>query len=158
MFLTIVGLITGRLLETVLFAVSFLPLRSSCGGYHAKTHLKCFITLAIVYVLFLILLALVTSPILALATIAMTMFALPILFFMSPVEHENNPLEKEDRKKLTLKSQYISLAISVLIIFLVLILKNTKIAFSLSYGMVTVACSMLNVKTINKIRQLTHKG
>ena len=45
----IIGLCIGRFFETVAFFVSFISLRSGAGGYHAKTYLRCFLGLLVVY-------------------------------------------------------------------------------------------------------------
>ena len=39
----IIGCLCDMLLPSILFLVCYMPLRSFCGGYHAKTHLRCYI-------------------------------------------------------------------------------------------------------------------
>lgn len=48
----ILGYIFGNLIQTMIFLLSYIPLRSYAGGYHAKTEQVCFIfsTLLIIVV------------------------------------------------------------------------------------------------------------
>ena len=36
-----IGIISGQLIESVLFLICFIPLRQFTGGYHANSYLKC---------------------------------------------------------------------------------------------------------------------
>lgn len=38
-----IGFISGNLVQTIMFLLSYIPLRSYAGGYHAKTEQLCFI-------------------------------------------------------------------------------------------------------------------
>lgn len=51
----LIGGISGHLWPSVLYLLIFVGLRSVCGGYHAKTHLRCRISTIGVFVLFLVL-------------------------------------------------------------------------------------------------------
>ncbi|MBQ8010486.1 MAG: accessory gene regulator B family protein, partial [Oscillospiraceae bacterium] len=44
-FLTtlVIGAVCGMFWESVLFMAAYMPLRSFAGGYHAKTHLRCYL-------------------------------------------------------------------------------------------------------------------
>lgn len=46
----IVGILCQQTWETILYIIIFVGLRSVCGGYHAKTHLKCHICTIGVYI------------------------------------------------------------------------------------------------------------
>lgn len=48
----VLSLFVGNFKETVLFLLSFLPVRIYAGGYHADTRIKCFLILIFVYILF----------------------------------------------------------------------------------------------------------
>ena len=39
----LIGTLCCKLWKTILYLIIFVGLRSVCGGYHAKTHLKCHI-------------------------------------------------------------------------------------------------------------------
>lgn len=38
-----IGLVFGMFMQSLVFMLSYLPLRSVAGGYHAKTQLKCYL-------------------------------------------------------------------------------------------------------------------
>ena len=50
----ILAVATGLYLETLCFTISFMTLRGTAGGYHAKTHWGCFLILMLVYAIFAI--------------------------------------------------------------------------------------------------------
>lgn len=51
----VIGLVTSRILQTVVFLLTFILIRSFTGGYHAKTYLVCSITTFFCYMMTLLL-------------------------------------------------------------------------------------------------------
>lgn len=114
----LIGGITHQLWSTVLYLLIFVGLRSVCGGYHAKTHLRCHIGTIGVYILFLLLLntqALTDSALLLLY--GNFIAALPIILF-SPIPHANKPLSETVRKR----SRFLAIILLFLLLLLTLLL------------------------------------
>lgn len=87
--LLLIGLLTGKLIDTIIFIISFSSIRVFSGGYHANSYLKCFIVTVAYYLLVLfsadIMLAFPNRTIILIAII--TLFLSLILFIlMSPVK------------------------------------------------------------------------
>lgn len=110
----IVGILFFDIFSTVVFLLIFILLRSYCGGYHADTYLKCFITTNITY-LFTMSCACFLSV--NLFTVVLTMLiGVPLLYLRAPVENINKPLdtmEKRKYKRISLIIFLILIAISI---------------------------------------------
>lgn len=105
-----VGILIFDILSTAVFLLIFILLRSYCGGYHADTYLKCFITTNITYLVTMSCVYLFpVKPVMILMT---AMIGIPLLYLKAPVEHINKPLEQAQKRRYKIIS---------LIIFLILI-------------------------------------
>ena len=95
----IIGGIAYQLWPTALYILIFVGLRSVCGGYHAKTHLRCHIGTISVYILFLLLLSTQTLAENRLLLLwGDFIAAIPIILF-APIPHANKPLSETVRKR-----------------------------------------------------------
>lgn len=100
----LIGGIAHQLWPTALYILIFVGLRSVCGGYHAKTHLRCHIGTIGVYILFLLLLstqAVVENGLLLLWGDFIA--AIPVILF-APIPHANKPLSEAVRKRNRIRS------------------------------------------------------
>ena len=96
----ILGVVPGA----ILFSVAFISIRVTAGGYHAKHHWSCFLTVIVVF-LFFALVSKYISAALVLPYIAFSaVTALVLILIFSPVEADNKPLGKEQKKKLRTQS------------------------------------------------------
>jgi len=41
--MAIIGVVSGAFTHVAIFLLAYMPLRSYAGGYHAKTHVKCYV-------------------------------------------------------------------------------------------------------------------
>ena len=97
-FFILLGFAIGELFTTIAFLTAYMTIRTSIGGYHAKTHIRCFFTFFVIYaahisIIHLIPIELINSIALLLAVIP----ALPI-FLYAPLEDINRPTDDEERK------------------------------------------------------------
>ena len=91
----VIGIITHRLVETILFLIVFVILRSFSGGYHADTFLKCMIITFSTYALVISLSAVKVSLIVYLAILFVGFF---IVLIKTPIEHPNKEISVRDKK------------------------------------------------------------
>lgn len=98
----IIGLILGMFLESVVFMLVYVPLRTYVGGYHASTELMC-------YFMSMLLVVVVLSSLKLLETYELQYLMLVIssliIIILSPVESINKPLgirEKKVYKKISI--------------------------------------------------------
>lgn len=75
----------GRMAESLAYLSVILPLQSFGGGYHAKTHLQCFLIMYIGWWGIVFILPFVTDT----AAILMVCAALVTICKLAPIPHEN---------------------------------------------------------------------
>lgn len=77
--------------EAIAFVCVFTILRGYCGGYHCKTYFSCMLA----YVLMVVFSVLASKALNYQAVIVLLIVCSIFLFVNSPVENENNTLEKK---------------------------------------------------------------
>ena len=95
----ILAVATGLYLETLCFTISFMTLRGTAGGYHAKTHWGCFLILMLVYAIFAITLFFIPKDILRFLSIGFATVGGIAILILSPVDNVNNQFTIEQTKK-----------------------------------------------------------
>lgn len=153
LFVILVSAIVGNFFETVLFFCGFIPLRIYAGGYHADTQLRCFLILIFTYILFSILLNIVSIH-----TYTLMVFALPILFnavivtLKAPLAHSRKSVNNNESKmyrKIALIICYADIAITIVCS---LIFRENIYVFSFLMGQFAVAVSMAAAELKNKTK------
>ena len=140
----------GKLLESLLLMIAIIPIQAYGGGYHAKTHLRCFLIMYIGWWIVMFILPLVT-PIIA---TVLSIMAVLLTFILAPVSHVNVPMSIG--RKLQLR-KYVRIVVSVisassLIFMWTPILINADVGIVLSVGISIASLSMLLAHTINFIQ------
>ena len=90
-----IGLIAGKIFETLIFLLVFIVLRSFTGGFHANTFIKCTIITLSTYGLVLALSCFVVIPFPI--YIALFLLELVVISIFAPIENPNKPI-KEGRR------------------------------------------------------------
>lgn len=119
----LIGLLFRMLMQTMLFYVIFILLRSMTGGYHAKTYLKCNFIFSII-TLFIVTFSKAAYE-MQISFGILTLLFLPsiaIFIWIAPVENVNKPIKVE--KRVYWKS--ISIVTSVLLYLLSLLLYKSQ--------------------------------
>lgn len=145
-------LLTGRIVETLMYMLSIIILRHHTGGYHASSHLRCCALSVCIYVLILVLLNITPTDIKYVISILITSISLLLILKLAPIEHRNNSIGESCFKKHRFYSIVLSIFFSLLSIVFVL-LKHITISFSLSLGMFQVSMFLLIEHFINKKRE-----
>ena len=119
----LIELLFRMLMQTMLFYVIFILLRSMTGGYHAKTYLKCNFIFSII-TLFIVTFSKAAYE-MQISFGILTLLFLPsiaIFIWIAPVENVNKPIKAE--KRVYWKS--ISIVTSVLLYLLSLLLYKSQ--------------------------------
>lgn len=119
----LIGLLFRMLMQTMLFYVIFILLRSMTGGYHAKTYLKCNFIFSII-TLFIVTFSKAAYE-MQISFGILTLLFLPsiaIFIWIAPVENVNKPIKAE--KRVYWKS--ISIVTSVLLYLLSLLFYKSQ--------------------------------
>ncbi|NLM62282.1 MAG: accessory gene regulator B family protein [Clostridiales bacterium] len=141
----ILFLVFGRLSEGLIFFAVFFPLRTYSGGYHASTHLKCY----------LISMALMLAVIFCLNNTSQTdyymlsavlgLFSILTVFMLAPVEDKNRPLDDKEIAVYRGKSLKL-LAVDGAALILLLIFRMEFYAYVVSLGLSVTAASIIVAK------------
>lgn len=99
----IIGYLFGMVWQTILFMISYLPLRSFAGGFHARTQLRCYLYSIILTVTVLMIIKFI--PWTYFIYMGLALVAGIIIFMLAPIEDCNKRLDRTEKavyKKLTL--------------------------------------------------------
>lgn len=84
--------------ECLVFMLLFHPLRSKAGGYHASTPLRCYLLSNSVAALSLMFIKYLSGAAPVVSGVLLFTAAAIVILILAPVEHENKPLDPEERK------------------------------------------------------------
>ena len=105
-----IGFISGRLIESILFLICFVPLRQFTGGYHADSYFKCNFLFSVLYILLLIIYNLTASIITFYGELLIAIFSITVIITECPIEHPNKLLSNSQKKS----NKYIAIILGLL--------------------------------------------
>ncbi|MEI2988490.1 MAG: accessory gene regulator B family protein [Oscillospiraceae bacterium] len=114
----IIGCLCGMFYSSVLFLLSYMPLRSFCGGYHAKTHFRCYIYSVVMITCILLVVKYLTFS--ALVYEILILIGVTVILLLAPVEDQNKTLDSDEKRVFRKKACIIAL-LEVLIYHICLI-------------------------------------
>ncbi|MEG1608431.1 MAG: accessory gene regulator B family protein [Clostridia bacterium] len=155
--LIIIGVATKKYLETLIFCISFVMLRGSVGGYHAKRHITCLLSIVIIY---FAVMAMLYIPMFVLQyfSIAVLMTGIAIFAFLAPTDTQNKRLSVAEKSKLRKKTYVIILIFLIACAVFALFEKTTIYAYCIcgvvfSVSMLVVAGRLDNIVQKKQCRQ-----
>lgn len=154
----IMALVSGTTLYMMFFLFGFSMVRSTAGGYHAETHLGCFLILVCSFAAYLIMLLMMPNLILKNMTIIFCTVSYLLVVIFSPVEDYNKPFTKEEYKKFKIKSNAAVIIASIIAIVLIIVFEKYKWGFSIAMGMCVVALSLIAGTVKNRLRVSIQNG
>ena len=131
----LVGIIFKALLQAMIFYVIFIVLRSTTGGFHATTYLKCNIIFS--FVSFFTILFSKAATEIQLTIEMISLFFLPavaIILWLAPVENSNKPIEEKKR----IYWKFTAVIVSILLYILSILLYINKHIFEAAVVTMTV--------------------
>lgn len=150
--LSIIGIaiVTGLCKESALYFLTFFIGRYCCGGYHAKTHLRCYMLTMGTYLLFLLLTVAFENagePCIAISFIIVAANILMLLF--APADSENKRFTKKERELYRKKSLFLLLVCDLLYVG---VLTNlfTNSFFPFFFAVFQLAVSVAMVKMLER--------
>lgn len=148
--LVILALITNRFLETLIYLAAFLLLRCNTGGYHASTHLKCFLTLTFSYLAFIFLITFIPPVMHALVCTVSVLAAAAVIFLLAPIDHVNRRFTTAEYEIFKARCRILAAVLAIIFIVLACVLPVTHRVMALSggLGMVSIALSLTAAKII----------
>lgn len=104
----IIGLILDMFVESIIFMVAYIPLRSFAGGYHAKTPLRCYF--ASLILIFAVLLFCKIVPFNLFLHGGILLVSSVVIALLCPVQDNNKPLDNSEHHR------YKKISITILLI------------------------------------------
>ena len=133
------GILTNRVCVSLLFLLTFIPLRSFCGGMHASTPTICTVLsygIGLAIIFFSPLLGeLIPYPVILYFFI---LFCIPIILF-APVDTKNKRFNLTQISSLRIKCLFLTLLIGVVFIFLSLVHAQT---YCMTLSLCVIICSV----------------
>lgn len=118
----ILGILLGRMWETLLFLIFFIAIRVYAGGYHASCYRNCIMGFAISYIGILVIGEWMRKEQLEFLAIICLVFANIIIYILAPIEDRNKPLDSKEyieyRKKAQKNTIFMSSIIYVVYAFI----------------------------------------
>lgn len=141
--LVFLSLVTRTGPETALYLLGFLPLRLIAGGYHARSHFRCFLILLFSYTAFLLLICFLPISLLLPCIIISFLVSVVLVFAFAPSEDDNKPLSNEEINLFKRRSRLCIAGYAAIICLLSVFIDDMRFAFSIAIGIFTVAMSLL---------------
>lgn len=115
----IISVIFNCVFLMVAFLVTFALVRANAGGYHAKTALRCFITISLLSLLSIWFVNNINIS--TFVYLVILIFSSALIVFLSPVESAEKPLSIEMNRKCKFRTFTILIILNVFIIILTVI-------------------------------------
>lgn len=136
----VIGILFDRVLESIIFIISYEPIRSYAGGYDAGNNLNCYIfSLAVTIIAMISIKYIPSSNYIILFLVIISSF---IVVLLSPVEDINNFSNKEKAKKYKIISKMMCI-LELAIVLMLLILKVNNIALTISISLFILSIMIL---------------
>ena len=136
----LIGIITNKLFESLIFLYVTAAIRKFSGGYHAKTKIRCTILSYSVFIFYLITISLITINNRFFHIIVFILSSFLILL-ISHVECENKHFTPDDKRKLHLRLK-LSFIIISLFTSIMFVLNYTSILFCINLCLIICAFSL----------------
>lgn len=104
------GALAGLFWHSFLLLAAFTVLQSLCGGYHASTHLRCFITTSAGWAAGMLLIAYMPDV----AILPLPLYGVLAIWRIAPLEHENTPMSDAKKARMRKLGRTIAAVIIVL--------------------------------------------
>lgn len=151
----IISILCESIFPSLFFWIGFFMIRKLCGGYHAKTYLRCHLLFASNHLLFIALLnymPFMSNPLFM--SISLLVCAI-IIFIFAPVDHPNKPFSKNEYIKFRLESRlYCIVIVSATVLIYLNLIHDKTLLFGYMFGTISATVSLLSAK-IQKNRRKT---
>ncbi len=114
-------------LETIIFTLGYIPLRSYAGGYHAKTPFRCWIVSnSILFSALMIVHYLSSHPLILLI---FALISITTLILLMPVSDIHKPLDNNDKHRYKITGIWI-LSVEIAISFFFYVIQRDYLTYS----------------------------
>ena len=138
------------ILSFFFFILFLFTTRLFCGGYHSKTHLRCFLLSKAIFLSCAGLTELVLRFNLKLMMPVLFLLSAVTVFIFSPVKNKNHPCTEETYKKNRKISLWLTSIYTVIYILLFIYMKNDGVVVNAAWSFVWVGLMIAGEKIFEK--------
>lgn len=142
----ILGVVFRLIIPCIILNLAYIPIRTSAGGHHADSPLKCYINSTIIIAILLAVIKWISIP--NTFSIALMVISSIAIWILAPVETENNPLDEMEQRVYRKRTQ-ILLCIELIICLIFLILSKNWITSTITLGLFTECLMLISGKVKN---------
>lgn len=146
----VIALFFDMVLEIIVFHLFYQKIRTYSGGYHAKSNIVCFFNSMLISFATLLFWTNCSQQSYSLFIIVFLVISFIVIWFFSPIENENKPLDEIEKFVYRNKSRFL-LVIEVLITLLFSLFNVEKLALISSTSLFVLA-NMVLLGIISNIR------
>lgn len=110
----LVAVIFNAYMSVLIFLFSYIPLRSYCGGYHAKTNGGCTVVSAVLIFLVCMVEKVVSKELITLLVPILIIFSGALIFRYAPAPDKNKPLDEFETMHYRKKSRLVWLVEAII--------------------------------------------
>lgn len=141
-----IGYILSMLWQSILFLITYIPIRTYAGGYHAKTPLMCYCLSVILVIAILLVMKMIEIPLFVCIT-GITLSSICIIL-LAPVQDPNKPFTEKEKMFFRKKTR-IFLFAEVIICILGFIFHWSMVYFSIFMSFATISLMLILGKIKN---------
>lgn len=152
----LIGFLFGKMAETLIFLIVFIPLRSIAGGCHVQNGTHCFLISLILFFVVIMSAGYFWHNLAMVCSIRYYLAAITYICLFGPVDCKNKRLDQEQKKNLK-KRIFICAAMISLMYMLLLVIGGGRFCFVISNSVFLIALLMI-VGELENMGQTYHSG
>lgn len=134
----------------VFFILFFYSLRLFCGGFHAKTYLRCFILTNLIFVSTIILSKIVILLSLKKMMPLLVFLGFCVIFYYAPIENGNHPYSKVKYQKFKITSRILAMVYLLIFLCVYVFVDSDIIVINASWSYIWVSLMIIIAKLKEK--------
>lgn len=144
----LLGIILGKIYQSLVLILSFMALRSYSGGYHANTPLHCYLLTVMSISAALSIMKFITID--RFICLGLLVLSSVVILLLSPIETKNKPLDEIEKIIYRKKTIIVwSVETCVAIVFIILDITEIHIAITLAQVIISIALIFGNLQCGN---------
>ena len=142
----ICALLTRTLIESLLFWIGFYIIRSTAGGFHARTYRMCHLLFIVNHSVLIVLVKTIANSMEPLFIYGVMLFCALIIFVLAPVDHPNKRFSESEVSKFKLRSRIYCVILFSLSLIWFLFFEYNRWCFSFAIGTLSATISLVCAK------------
>lgn len=144
----LLGIILGKIYQSLVLILSFMALRSYSGGYHANTPLHCYLLTVMSISAALLIMKFITID--RFICLGLLVLSSVVILLLSPIGSQNKPLDEIEKIIYRKKTIIVwSVETCVAIVFIILDITEIHIAITLAQVIISIALIFGNLQCGN---------